>query len=51
MPVYVTEAGFPDDTGVIKDDTRVLFYKEYIDEVLKGIVLTTVSQRYVIHLQ
>lgn len=43
VPVYVTETGFPDDTGVLQDDTRAMFYKEYIDEVLKGCVLVIVN--------
>ena len=36
IPVYITEAGFPDDTGTSQDNTRVKFYTEYSNEVLKG---------------
>lgn len=36
IPVYITEAGFPDDTGTSQDNTRGKFYIEYINEVLKG---------------
>ncbi|XP_061162617.1 lactase/phlorizin hydrolase-like, partial [Saccostrea echinata] len=38
-PVYITEVGFPDDTGTLQDNIRTKFYKEYIDEVLKAIRL------------
>ena len=36
IPVFITEVGFPDDTGTSQDNTRVKFYTEYSNEVLKG---------------
>lgn len=43
VTVYVTEAGFPDDSGTLQDNTRVKFYKEYVNEVLKGAFVNTVN--------
>lgn len=43
VPVYVTEAGFPDDSGTVQDNTRVKFYTKYVDEVLKGAFVNTVN--------
>nr|XP_022342919.1 uncharacterized protein LOC111136393 isoform X1 [Crassostrea virginica] len=39
IPVFITEAGFPDDTGTSQDNTRVKFYTEYSNEVLKAVRL------------
>ena len=36
IPVYVTENGLSDNTGVLDDQARIDFYRAYIDEVLKG---------------
>lgn len=37
IPVYVTENGYPDDTGTLNDFSRVEVLFGYISEVLKGI--------------
>lgn len=36
IPVYVTENGYPDDTGTLNDFSRVEVLSGYISEVLKG---------------
>lgn len=36
IPVYVTENGYPDDTGTLNDFSRVEVLFGYISEVLKG---------------
>jgi len=35
-PVYITENGVSDKSGAIDDQDRIDYYREYIDEVLKG---------------
>ncbi|KAK3085076.1 hypothetical protein FSP39_023890 [Pinctada imbricata] len=39
MDVYVTENGVSDNTGTLHDIPRVDFYRSYIDEMLKAVVL------------
>ena len=36
IPVYITENGYPDDTGTLDDLERVNVLSRYISEVLKG---------------
>ena len=36
VPVYVTENGVSDMTGEVQDTWRVDYYRQYINEVLKG---------------
>jgi len=36
VPVYVTENGVSDTTGEVQDTWRVDYYRQYINEVLKG---------------
>ena len=36
IPVYITENGYPDDTGTLDDFERVNVLSRYISEVLKG---------------
>jgi lactase-phlorizin hydrolase len=36
IPVYITENGYPDDTGTLDDNERASILVQYIDEVLKG---------------
>ena len=35
VPIYITENGFGDN-GTLKDTGRVSFYREYINNVMKG---------------
>ncbi|XP_060578197.1 lactase/phlorizin hydrolase-like [Ruditapes philippinarum] len=39
FPVYITENGVSDNTGTTSDHRRVAFYKAYINEVLKAIII------------
>lgn len=38
-PVYITENGVSDNTGIIQDVHRIDYYRAYINEVLKGNIL------------
>ena len=35
-PLYITENGVSDSSGSLDDTCRVEYYRDYIDEVLKG---------------
>lgn len=36
VPIYITENGVSDNTGTLNDTTRVYYYKQYLNELLKG---------------
>lgn len=36
IPVYITENGVSDRNGSLEDYSRVYFYRNYINEMLKG---------------
>jgi len=36
IPIYITENGVSDSTGTLDDETRVYFYKHYLNELMKG---------------
>lgn len=36
VKILITENGYADGTGEVEDDFRIEFYKNYIDELLKG---------------
>ena len=36
-PLYITENGVSDKTGTLDDSPRINFYRDYINNVLKGI--------------
>ncbi|XP_048237315.1 uncharacterized protein LOC124113782 [Haliotis rufescens] len=37
VPIYITENGLSDNNGTLNDQHRILFYRYYINEVLKAI--------------
>ena len=39
IPVYITENGVSDRNGSLTDYSRVYFYRNYINEMLKGMKL------------
>lgn len=43
-PVFITENGVSDNTGDTDDQPRIDYYREYIDEVLKGKISTVVKE-------
>ena len=36
VPIYVTSNGVSDNTGELEDNDRVEYFRQYIDEALKG---------------
>jgi len=40
VPVYVTENGITDNNGTVNDGHRISYYSQYINELMKGNVLT-----------
>lgn len=36
VPVYVTENGVTDNNGTVRDQHRISYYNDYINELLKG---------------
>ena len=50
VPVYVTENGVSDNNGTISDQHRIDYLKAYINEVLKGNVLTLIMLQNVSNL-
>jgi hypothetical protein len=38
IPVYISETGISDNDGTLKDGHRVSYFKEYTNEVLKGML-------------
>lgn len=45
IPVYITENGVSDRTGIIEDEERISYYKSYINEVLKGDYSFPINQK------
>ncbi|XP_046546595.1 lactase-phlorizin hydrolase-like [Haliotis rubra] len=45
IPIYMTENGFSDRSGVLDDQHRVHFFRYYINEVMKAIHLDKVNVR------
>ena len=45
-PIYITENGVSDGTGTLDDQMRIEYYKNYINEVLKG-NSTSISDQYI----
>lgn len=43
VPIYITENGVSDRTGVLDDPLRIYYYQEYINNVLKALVLDKVN--------
>lgn len=40
FPIYITENGVSDRNGSLQDDHRISYYRQYINNVLKGVFLT-----------
>lgn len=40
FPIYITENGVSDRNGSLHDDHRISYYRQYINNVLKGVFLT-----------
>lgn len=36
FPIYITENGVSDRNGSLQDDHRISYYRQYINNVLKG---------------
>lgn len=36
VPIYITENGVSDKNGTLEDTRRVNYYKQYLNELLKG---------------
>lgn len=36
IPIYITENGVSDRNGSLQDEHRISYYKQYINNVLKG---------------
>ena len=45
-PVYITENGTSDDSGILNDQHRIDYYREYINQVLKGSIILWDNSRY-----
>jgi len=39
VPIYITENGLSDRNGSLEDHHRVNFYRQYINELMKGRML------------
>ena len=35
-PMFITENGVSERNGTLEDDSRIIFYRDYINNVLKG---------------
>lgn len=41
VPIYITENGVSDRNGSLQDDHRISYYRQYINNVLKGKIALT----------
>lgn len=44
FPIYITENGVSDRNGSLQDDHRISYYRQYINNVLKGVFLLMIDK-------